>query len=105
MRNEQELKETFGHNVKIRRERMGLSQEGLAEKAGVTRNTINDIESGDKFARAATMVNLAKVLGTEVYELLKPKNVRPDKIADIIMDFGDKLRDAVGEIEKGYMKN
>lgn len=103
MKNEQELKKIFGENIKARRERLGLTQERLAEKAFVSNNTISDIESGDKFARSKTLVNLAKALDTDVYELMKPQNVSPDKAADIIAQYTEKIRMAVGEIERTYI--
>jgi transcriptional regulator with XRE-family HTH domain len=122
----QELKNIFGTNVRTRRNKLGLTQEKLAEKMGliqeelekmglaqeeqsekigVSKNTISAIEKGEKFAHASTLFYLAKALGTEVYELLKPENVQPDKAADIIAKYSKKVQDAVGELEKSYMGN
>ena len=105
MKTEQELKNTLGHNVKIRRESRCLNQEQLAEKTKVSKNTISDIETGQKFARAGTLVRLAKVLETEVYELLKPADIVPDKASDIITKYSDEVRDAVERIGNRYLGN
>ena len=105
MKTEQDLKKIFGQNVKTRRERKGWTQEELSVKAGVTNNTISDIEKGDKFARAKTLVKLAIVLKTEVYELLKPDNVMPDKNADIIAKYGEEVREAVEKVGNFYIEN
>ena len=83
---------------------MGWNQETLAEKAGVSKNTISDIETGQKFARANTLVRLAEVLQTEVYELLKPDNVMPDKSADILAKYGEEVKEAVEKIGNLYIE-
>ena len=103
MKTEQELKNTLGLNVRNRREHKGLTQEKLAEKIGVSKNTVSDIESGDKFARACTLVRLAKILETEVYELLKPKGISPDNIADAIAIYSKEVKEAVEKVEKSYL--
>ena len=105
MKNEQELKNVFGENIKNRRKRMGLTQEQLAEKAGVSKNTISDIETGEKFVYADTLVLLAQALETEVYELLKPKDIFPDKAADILTKYGEEVREAVEKIGERYLEN
>ena len=104
MKNEQELKNTLGYNIKIRRDQKNWSQEELAEKADVSKNTISDIETGQKFARAKTLVRLAVALGTDVYELLKPPNVLPDKAADILAKYGEEVKEAVEKIGIRYME-
>ena len=102
MYSENELKEIFGRNVKIRRFRKGLSQEQLADKANVSKNTISVIESGQKFVHAKTLILLANTLDTEVYELFKPDGIYPDKAKEIIMHFSEQVKDAVDEIEDRY---
>ena len=100
---ERDLKNIFGKHVSSRRERKGWSKEKLAEKADVSKNTISDIETGQKFARAKTLVRLAKVLETDVYELLKPFNVLPDKSADIFAKFHEEVRESVERIGNSYL--
>ena len=105
MKTEQELKKTLGQNVSVRRNSRGWTQEKLAEKAGVSKNTISDIESGDKFARAGTLIRLAKIFETEVYELLKPDNISPDKTADAIAIYSEEVREAVDKIQSAYLES
>ena len=105
MKTEQDLKYIFGKNVKTRRESRAWSQEILAEKAGVSKNTISDIETGQKFVRAETLISLAKALETAVYELLKPDDVKPDNNADIIVKYGEEVKKAIDKIGKTYFKN
>jgi len=73
--------------------------------ADVSKNTISDIETGQKFARANTLVKLAKAFETEVYELLKPDNVPPDKTSDAIAKYSEEVRDAVNKIQSSYIEN
>jgi transcriptional regulator with XRE-family HTH domain len=105
MKTFQELKKILGTNVRTRRDKLGLTQEELSVKVHVSKNTISAIETGKKFAHAKTLFYLAKTFNTEVYELLKPEDVYPDKATDIIAKYSDKMRDAVGELERTYMEN
>jgi transcriptional regulator with XRE-family HTH domain len=102
---EQELKTIFGTNIRTRREQKKWSQEELSVKTGVTKNTISDIETGQKFARAKTYAKLAEVFDTEPYELLKPKGMIPDKVDDVIAHFNMYVRDALEEAGHEYIKN
>ena len=53
------------------RERAALSQEDLAEKSGVSRATIADLEAGKRPARPSTRRKLADALGVEPKALMK----------------------------------
>ena len=102
---EQELKTAFGKNIKFRREQKKWSQEELSVKTGVTKNTISDIETGQKFARAKTLVTLAEVFETAPYELLKPDNIFPDNADDLLAHYSEYVLDAIEEMGKEYIKN
>ena len=54
--------------IRARRKELGLSQEELARRCGVSRQTINAIEN-DKYAPA---FHLARELGLTVDELFQP---------------------------------
>jgi transcriptional regulator with XRE-family HTH domain len=51
------------------RDRASLSQEELAERAGVSRATIADLELGKRKPQPKTRRKLAEALGVEPYEL------------------------------------
>lgn len=60
---------TFGTNVKKYRKLLGLSQETLAEKTGLHRTYISDIE---RFQRSISLENIQRIaiaLEIEVYKL------------------------------------
>ena len=99
-----ELRTILGRNVRERREFRKWSQFVLAEKAKVSPNTICDIESGKNFAREKTLINLAIALETEVYELLKPKGVLPDKPADILAQYSGQVMETLEEIGNFYIE-
>ncbi len=51
------------------RDRASLSQGELAERAGVSRATITDLERGKRKPQPKTRRKLAEALGVEPYEL------------------------------------
>ncbi len=52
------------------RERASFSQMELAERSGISRATIADLELGKRGARPKTRRKLAKALGVEPWELM-----------------------------------
>jgi transcriptional regulator with XRE-family HTH domain len=61
----------LGNQVKRLRESRDLTQQALADKAGVNRVTVANIERGDAEPTLATLQALAKALGVPVTTLLK----------------------------------
>jgi len=57
------------NNIKELRKRLGLRQEDLAEKAGVTRQTIIAIENNKYNPSLILALKLAKLLASSVEEL------------------------------------
>lgn len=55
--------------VRERRERIGMSQEELAKKSGISRQTISAIENGSQSVLTGTLVSIAKALDTTVDQL------------------------------------
>ena len=65
------LKEQFGKRLKELREEQGLSQERLAEQAGLHRTTEGKIERGNRWPEAETIEKLANVLDVSYQELFQ----------------------------------
>jgi transcriptional regulator with XRE-family HTH domain len=63
-------REAFGRAVRAARVELGLSQEALAEVAGVQRPTLSAIECGTSDARLQTVFRLAVALGVPASELV-----------------------------------
>jgi transcriptional regulator with XRE-family HTH domain len=66
------LRSLLALNLKKQRKILGLSQEKLAEAAGLAWQTVNSIECCRSWVSDATLENLAKALQVDSYELLLP---------------------------------
>jgi len=62
---------TFGANLRAARQAKGLSQEALAERAGVHRTYLGSVERGERNVSIDNMERLAHALGVELRDLLK----------------------------------
>jgi transcriptional regulator with XRE-family HTH domain len=60
----------FGEHLRELRTAAGLSQEALAEKAGLHRNYVGHIERGEKTASLDVLVRLAAAFNLPMRELL-----------------------------------
>lgn len=58
-------------NVRAYREKLGLSQESLAERANMHWTFISGVERCKYNVSLSSLVRIAKALGREPYELLK----------------------------------
>ncbi|WP_298019514.1 helix-turn-helix transcriptional regulator [uncultured Dysosmobacter sp.] len=58
--------------IRDRRKELGLSQEELAKKCGVSRQTVNAIENNKYDPTLMLAFSLARELGTTVDELFNP---------------------------------
>lgn len=62
--------ENMENKLKEMRESKDLSQEELAEKSGVSRTTISNIENGKQvILKTKTLIDLADALGTKVSKI------------------------------------
>lgn len=60
---------TIGEKIKSIRKEKGLSQEQLAEKCGLNRNSIYNYETGKRSPKSEDLENIAKALDVYVSEL------------------------------------
>ena len=60
----------FGRTIRRLRENRGLSQEKLAELAGIHRTYIGDVERGTRNIALVNMTRIAKALGTSLSRLI-----------------------------------
>ena len=94
--NEMALRDLLSENIKRYRQRKGWTQAILAEKMGISKNYLSDIETKRGWISPVSLVNMANALEIEVFELFKPENTTPvglintvDKCLD---DFSTSLR-------------
>jgi transcriptional regulator with XRE-family HTH domain len=62
-------KSRFGLAIKQRRHELGISQEGLAERAGLHRTYIGDIERGARNLSLENIEKIAKALDVSISDL------------------------------------
>jgi len=65
-----EILKAFGNNVRCLRIKKGLSQEQLADLAGLHRTYIGGIERGERNISLENIVKIAKALGIDPTTLL-----------------------------------
>ena len=75
---------------------MGLSQEKLSEKAGISSNMVRDIEGCRTWVSDNTLKNIAAAFETDIYRLFMPENIDEEEnyrtvLPDLIKTF-KKLR-------------
>jgi transcriptional regulator with XRE-family HTH domain len=78
------LRGLVSRNIKQFRMISGLSQEKLAEKAGISVPFLGAIERGEKWPSPETFANIAHGLEVEPYDLMKPENVSAQEVRKII---------------------
>lgn len=71
----------LSENLKVLRKQKGFSQEELAVRVNVVRQTVSKWEKGLSVPDAGTVIKLAEVLGVSVNELL----------GEAVKDIGEKL--------------
>jgi len=73
------IRGVFARNVKYYREVLKYSQEKLAEKAGLSVQTIKDIEGYRRWVSDKTVSLLAKSLNLQEFQLFLPEKYEKDK--------------------------
>jgi len=68
------IKKLLSQNIRLYRTTIGLSQEKLAETAGISLTYLGSIERGEKWPSPETLAGIAKGLKVNPYDLLKPEN-------------------------------
>ena len=66
-----DIRERFGFAVKTRREELNLTQEDLAEKAGIHRTYVSDIERGSRNLSLINIERLAAALAMSLADLFR----------------------------------
>ena len=61
----------FGKALRAHRERAGISQESLADRAGIHRTYVGDVERGKRNLGLVNMQRLADALGVSLTQIVK----------------------------------
>jgi transcriptional regulator with XRE-family HTH domain len=65
-----DVKVRFGQRLREIRSRKGISQEELAERAGLHRTYVSSVERGERNISIVNIENLARALGVTLAELM-----------------------------------
>ncbi len=94
------LLKTLAKRMKERRKIMGLSQEALAERSGVSSNFIARMETGERTPSLSTLIKLANALGASVSDLLNEDS--GGEVGDLV-DYVSHLLSGLDENNKGFL--
>lgn len=67
-----------GENIKYYRTKLGMTQEELAERAGINRSYLASLERGRRNTTLKTVEMLAKALGVSTTDLVSQSGVSPE---------------------------
>jgi len=99
------LHKLFGDNVRTFRRDMEWSQEELAEYVGVSKNTIHDIETGNKFVKAQTLVLLTDVFHIEPFVLFLPPKIKNINFNKMVAKFANNVKESADILMNDFIKN
>jgi transcriptional regulator with XRE-family HTH domain len=86
-------KNIVGNNVKTIRERLGITQEGLALKSGLTQGYINFLENGKRGYSERSLGKIANALGIQISGLFEEKiKEEPAIVAEQPLVYGKRRR-------------
>jgi transcriptional regulator with XRE-family HTH domain len=94
---------TVGDRVKQRRLEFGLSQDALAERAGISNSFLSDLETGKRNVGAETLLDLGRAMGVSLDVLMtgegsgdqKPDVQIPASLATLAAEEGLWFRQAL----------
>lgn len=112
---------TVGDRVKLRRTELGLTQDVLAEKAGISKSFLSDLENGRRSIGAETLLDLGRAMGVSLDFLMvgeqKPNRLEDQHIPATLARFAEekslsvrqtltllRINDQLGESRRGPKK-
>lgn len=102
-------KQTVGDRIKKRRNELGWTQDVLAEKAGISKSFLSDLENSKRSVGADTLLDIGRVLGLSLDYLMtgeqseteteKPEVQIPSALATFAAKAGLTFRQALTLLE------
>ena len=68
---------TVGERIKKRRTDLGWTQDQLAQKAGISKSFLSDLENGKRSVSADNLLDIARVLSLSLDYLMKGEETEP----------------------------
>jgi transcriptional regulator with XRE-family HTH domain len=99
------LRDILAANIKKQREKLGITQEKLAEKANISAAMMNDIEGCRTWISDKTLKNLSLALGIETYRLFIPEVISAEAIpAEEVLELTRDLQEMLKNYNAGVEK-
>lgn len=86
--NDEQLKKLLGVNIATLRKRSGMTQAVLAEQINFSDKAVSKWERGESIPDVLTLMELAKLFGVTVDDLLRDNNVLPDNSGKVSQVMG-----------------
>ena len=98
---------TVGERVKRRRTELGLTQDELAQKAGISKSFLSDLENGKRNIGAETLLDLGRAMSVSLDFLMTGKDSEdkeaqvqiPPDLARFAAEEGLSMRDTLALLE------
>ena len=99
------LRKILAVNIKKQREKLGITQENLAEKANISAAMMNDIEGCRTWISDKTLKNLSFALEIDTYRLFIPEVISGEAIpAEVVMELTRDLQEMLKNYTAGVEK-
>lgn len=86
----------LARNIKMAREKLGISQQELAERAELSTGHVNDVEQARKWVSAESLEQLADALFLEPFMLLLPPDYsREGDAFTLLTEYAASVRESV----------
>jgi len=103
------LRTILALNIKKQREKLGITQEHLAEKADISAAMMNDIEGCRTWISDKTLKNLSSALKIDTYRLFIPEitygeAIPTEVVMELTLDLQELLKTYTAHVEKTLKK-
>ena len=103
------LRKTLARNIKRHREKLGITQEYLAEQAEISAAMMNDIEGCRTWVSDKTLKKLSSALKIDTYRLfipeISPREAIPAEIVmELTLELHEMLKKYTANVEKTLKK-
>jgi len=99
------LRKILAVNIKKQREKLGITQENLAERAEISAAMMNDIEGCRTWISDKTLKNLSSALNVDAYRLFIPEitsgeAIPAEVVNELTIDIYEMLKTYTANVEK-----
>ena len=97
------LQNRLSFNIKMNRKRVSLSQERLAEEAGISVQMMSDIEGCRRWPSEKTLAKISTALGVDAHALFLPEDYKPEASAQVRASIAIDLQKIFSESVEKYL--